>query len=257
MIRFIGATATANLSRLVKFRSYHSRRGQEPNLPIWKLVRAAFTGSGLAPSAQLGVELAGVTYISGEFGWNNPSKEVIKEFEAEWKREGILCFASIGAGHGGIIHTTSDPHFRNSTAEKMATDSQRIAEEIAHRFQGQSNYFRLSVEQGFQQAEGQNALKLEDMIVHTKAYLDSTWANTSVDRLVVSVLQVDKVFPWQTTREIFEKVVEKYLHDIRSSLDVIEIDEVKEEIRTALLTLKLIQVRFRLYPAMLFQLTSI
>jgi hypothetical protein len=209
------------------------------------VAKATLARPGLLLSVQLGPELVPVNYVSGELGWNNPSKEVIKEFEAEWKHEGILCFASIGTGHQGSmqVKASSAPDALNSTAEKMVTDCQRVAEEIAHRFQRHNNYFRLSVEQGLQLADGQKALRLEDVTIHTKAYLDSTWTNISVDRLVGSLIRADEVLPWQTTRENFEETMKSYLSNAQSCAERIEMDEIKQGILEAGSILELIRVR--------------
>jgi hypothetical protein len=180
------------MSQLVKFRSYKPRQGQEANLPIWQVARATIAYPGLFPVIQAGTGTGPISvgYISGEVGWSNPSTEIIREFEAEWRGQGILCFTSIGTGHQGVIQvdTSSILNSINPTLEKMATDSQRVTEEIAHRFMGQRNYFRLNVEQGLQRTDGQKTLKPEDVVVHTKAYLGSVWVDTSVDRLVDSIL---------------------------------------------------------------------
>jgi hypothetical protein len=210
------------------------------------VAKATLARPGLLVSVQLGPELAPVNYASGELGWNNPSKEVIREFEAEWKREGILCFASIGTGHQGTIQVkmSSTPNTLNSAAVKMATDCQRVAEEIAHLFQRQNNYFRLSVEQGLQLTDGQKALRLEDVIIHTKAFLGSNWANISVDQLVDALLRADEVLPWQTTREKFEETIVTCVSNARFCVEHINMDEVKQGIIQAASILELIQVRF-------------
>jgi hypothetical protein len=126
----------------------------------------------------------------------------------------------------------------------MATDCQRFAEEIAHRFQGQRNYFRLCVEQGFQLADGRKALRLEDVIVHTKAYLDSNWASISADQLVGALLRADEVLPWQTTRENFEETMKSYLSNAQSYAGHVEIDEIKQHVLGSAGILELIRVRF-------------
>lgn len=244
-IRFVGAAAAVNISQLVKFRSFESRRRQEPNLPIWQVVRVALTHPGLLPPIQLGSEHASITYISGELHWNNPSKEMIREFEAEWKREGILCFVSIGTGYQGVIQVdpSCGPDTLQLTAEKMAMACQRVTEEIAYRFQGQRNYFRLNVEQGLQVTDDRKPLRLEDVIIHTKAYLDSNWADTSVNRLVYSLLRADTVFPWQTTRDRFQQIMKTCLRHTRLCVDGIQIDSIKQEALEAVFTLEVIQVR--------------
>jgi hypothetical protein len=125
----------------------------------------------------------------------------------------------------------------------MATDCQRVAEEIAHRFQRRNNFFRLSVEQGFQLTGGHTELRLEDVAVHTQAYLESTWTSISVDRLVDSLLRADEVLPWPTTRENFEETMETYLSNARSCTGHIQRDEIKQGIVEAVRILELIRVR--------------
>jgi hypothetical protein len=126
----------------------------------------------------------------------------------------------------------------------MATDCQRVAEEIAYLFQRQNNYFRLSVEQGLQLTDGQKALRQQDVIIHTKAFLDSNWANISVDQLVNALLRADGVLPWQTTREKFEETTTTYLTKARSCAGRINLDEMKQGILEAASILELIQVGF-------------
>jgi hypothetical protein len=233
------------MSQLVKFRSYESRRGQEVNLPIWQAARAVIAYSGLFPFIKAGPELALVAYISAEVGWSNPSMEVIREFEAEWKGQGISCFASIGTGHQGIIQvdTTNIPNNLNSALEKMATDSQRVAEELAHRFKGQHNYFRLNVEQGLQRTDGYRAPKPEDVVVHTKAYLGSVWVNTTVDRMVDSLLRAVEVLPWQTTQDSFKGIMKQYISDARVCIEGITNQPIKQEVAEVVSALELIWVR--------------
>jgi hypothetical protein len=233
------------MSQLVKFRSYEFQRGQEVNLPIWQVARAIIAYPGLFPPIQAGPVPTSVSYISGEVGWSNPSTEVIREFEAEWKGQGISCFTSIGTGHQGVIQvdTSSVSDTLNSALEKMATDSQRVAEEIAHRFKGQHNYFRLNVEHGLQSPGTHKTLKPEDVVVHTKAYLGSVWADISVDRIVDSLLRAVDVLPWQTTQESFKDDMKQYISNSRACIAAITIQNIKQEVAEVVSALELIRVR--------------
>jgi hypothetical protein len=169
---------------------------------------------------------------------------VIREFEAEWKGQSIFCFTSIGTGHQGVIQvdTSSIPNSINSALEKMATDSQRVAEEIAHRFNGQHNYFRLSVEQGLQRTEGHEALRPEDVVVHTRAYLGSVWVDGSVDRMVDSLLRAVEVLPWHTTQESFKYNMKQYISNARACIEGITNQTIKDQVAEIVSALELVQV---------------
>jgi hypothetical protein len=169
---------------------------------------------------------------------------VIREFEAEWNGQSILCFTSIGTGHPGVIQvdTSNVSNILNSALEKMATDSQRVAEEIVHRFKGRHNYFRINVEQGLQRTDGHKALKPEDVVVHTKAYLGSARVDISVDRMVGSLLQAVEVPPWQTTEEIFKETMGGYVSNARACIEDITNQTIKQEVADVVSILELIRV---------------
>jgi hypothetical protein len=123
----------------------------------------------------------------------------------------------------------------------MATDGQRVAEEIAHRFIGQNNYFRLNVEQGLQRPDDHRALKLEDVVVHTRAYLGSAWVDASVGR-IVDTLRTIEVLPWQTTEESFKKDMKHYISNARASIEGITNQTINKEAAEVVSALELIRV---------------
>jgi hypothetical protein len=125
----------------------------------------------------------------------------------------------------------------------MATDSQRVAEEVAHRFTGQNNYFRLNVEQGLQRTESHKALKAEDVVVHTRAYLGSVWVGGSVDRMIESLLRTIEVLPWQTTQESFKEDMNQYISNVQACIDGIINQTMKQQAAEVVSTLELIRVR--------------
>jgi hypothetical protein len=125
----------------------------------------------------------------------------------------------------------------------MATDGQRVAEEIAHRFMGQNNYFRLNVEQGLQRSDDHRALKPEDVVVHTTAYLGSAWVDASVDRIVDTLLRTIEILPWQTTQESFRETIEKYISNARACIAAITNPAIQQEFTEVTPALELIRVR--------------
>ena len=141
--------------------------------------------------------------ISGEIGWSNPSHEVVREFEAKLPRQKLACLASIGAGHNGPIQIDAEDFEGtfNLAIERIATDRERTAQDIAYRFHGQDIYFRLDVERGMQQDREQTTLG--DIETHTKQYLCSPGVTESVNKLVDTLLRATEPPEWVMTAELF------------------------------------------------------
>jgi hypothetical protein len=135
------------VSYLTTFRSYDSR---DPSLDItiWQAARATLAHPDLFPPARIGPLAFEQVYITGDMGWKNPSNEVIREFEALWPSQNIACLASVGSGHEGIIRIEgpSGSEAVTNAMERIATDCEKIAQDVAYRFQGRNTYFRLNVE---------------------------------------------------------------------------------------------------------------
>jgi hypothetical protein len=177
-------------------------------------------------------------------GWKNPSNEVLREFEGLWPSQNIACLASIGSGHEGIIRiegfSVSDAV--TNAMERIATDCEKIAEDVAYRFlQGQNTYFRLNVEQGLQSMPRQ-PLTLPDFEAHTRSYLRSTDTNNRLNLLVTSLLQTMEVSPWTTTRDQFEKTIDGYISEYTKFSEEISVAAVQLSVLEGVLLLKTIRV---------------
>jgi hypothetical protein len=158
--RFVGATTTGDVAYLVKFRSYEVREGPTFNCPIWQAAYAALAYPNTLAPVRIGDNLTEQICISGEIGWSNPTQEVIKEFEANWPQQKLACLASIGTGHGGPVQidTRDIAETLDLAIERVATDHERIAQDITYRFHGRNMYFRLNVDRGLRQDKTKTTL---------------------------------------------------------------------------------------------------
>jgi hypothetical protein len=192
------------------------------------------------------IESAGLeqVYVTGELGWKNPSNEVIREFEALWSSNNIASLTSIGSGHEGIIqiNESSVSEAAADAMERMATDCEKIAQEVACRFQGRDIYFRLSVEQGLQQQPARQPLTLSQIEAHTRSYLRSLDTNKTVNLLVTSLLQAIEVSSWTTTRDLFEKTIDGYIAEYTTFAEDIPVAAVQLLVLEGVMTLKTIRV---------------
>jgi hypothetical protein len=126
--------------------------------------------------------------------------------------------------------------------ERMATDCEKIAQEVAYRFQGRDIYFRLSVEQGLQQHPARQPLTLSQIEVHTRSYLRSPDTNKTVNLLVTSLLQTIEVSTWTTTRDLFEKTIDGYISEYTTFAEDIPLATVQLLVLEGVLLLKTIRV---------------
>jgi hypothetical protein len=220
--RFIGVTATGDVAYLVKFRSYDVREGPTFNCPIWQAAYASLAYPNTSAPVKIGDNLIEQICISGEIGWSNPTQEVIKEFEAKWSHQKLACLTSIGPGHKAPVRVDTEDiaGTLDLTIERVATDRERIAQDIAYRFQGQNMYFRLNVDREIPQDS--KLITLGDIENHTRDYLCSQSMTESVDKLIDTLLRTTDPPEWSTTTENFEQTLDDYIIDAQKWVDKIQ-----------------------------------
>jgi hypothetical protein len=242
--RFVGATTTGDVAYLVKFRSYEVREGPTFNCPIWQAAYAALAYPGTMAPVKIGDSLVEQICISGEIGWSNPAQEVVKEFEANWPRQKLACLVSIGPGHDGPVRIdTEDIAGTFDVAiERVATDRERMAQDIAYRFHGRNIYFRLNVERGLQQ-DNEQTMTLGDIETHTRNYLCSPSVTESVNKLIDTLLRTTDPLEWSTTADHFEQTLDNYILEGQKWVDKIQSTAVRTAAQELVRALEAIQVR--------------
>jgi hypothetical protein len=180
--------------------------------------------------------------ISGEIGWSNPTQEVVKEFEANWPQQKLACLASIGPGHEDPVQidTQDIAGTLDLAIGRVATDRERIAQDIAYRFHGRNMYFRLNVERGLQQDK--KHVTLGDIETHTRNYLCSPGVTESVDKLTDTLLRTTDPLGWSTTTEHFEQSLDAYISDGQKWVEKIQSREIRTAAQEMVQTLEAIRV---------------
>jgi hypothetical protein len=168
---------------------------------------------------------------------------VVKEFEANWPRQKLACLASIGPGNEAPVRIDAEDiaGTLDLAIERIATDRERIAQDIAYRFHGRNMYFRLNVERGLQQDIKQ--LTLGDIETHTRNYLCSPGVTESVDKLIETLLRTTEPSEWLTTTDHFEQAVDEYISDGQKWVDECQSSTVKAAAQEVVLILEVIRVR--------------
>jgi hypothetical protein len=213
------------------------------NCPIWQAAYASLAYPNASAPVKIGDGIIEQICISGGIGWNNPTQEVIKEFESKWSQQKLACLASIGPGHKNPVRidTKDIAGTLNLTIERVATDRERIAQDIAYRFQGQNMYFRLNAEQELQHDD--KLMTLGDIENHTRNYLCSSSVTKSVDKLIDTLLRTTDPPEWSTTTENFEQTLDDYILDCQKWVDKIQSTAVTAAAEEVIRILEAIRVR--------------
>ncbi|KAG8746892.1 hypothetical protein FRC12_014188 [Ceratobasidium sp. 428] len=185
-----------NASTPCIFRSYQGPGNQMPNCPIWQVLRATMAHPELFKSFQVG-EASTVPewLVGGDVACSNPTLHVLAEFSALYPELHVASIVCIGAGHARTIQIPKSNSLHRMmpinvlmAMKDIATDCERVAQEMAARFQTTSDvYFRFSVDHGMQDARISRWQERSEVAAHTRSYLQKAEVNGQVDKATQSV----------------------------------------------------------------------
>ncbi|KAG8710776.1 hypothetical protein FRC09_020940, partial [Ceratobasidium sp. 395] len=173
------------------FRSYQGPNNQMPNCPIWQVLRATMAHPELFKSFQVG-ETSGTSewLVGGDVACSNPTPHVLAEFSALYPEHQVASIVCIGAGHARTIQIPKpNPLHRLMpmnvlmAMKGIATDSERVAQDMASRFQSTTGvYLRFSLDQGMQDARISRWQSKSEMAAHTRSYLQKAEVNEKIGK---------------------------------------------------------------------------
>ncbi|KAG8777650.1 hypothetical protein FRC12_000275 [Ceratobasidium sp. 428] len=173
------------------FRSYQGLANQMPNCPIWQVLRATMAHPELFKSFQVG-ETSGTPewLVGGDVACSNPTPHVLAEFSALYPELRVASIVCIGTGHARTIRIPKpNPLHRLMpmnvlmAMKDIATDNERVAQDMASRFQSTSDvYFRFSVDQGMQDARMSRWQEKSEVAAHTRSYMQKAEVNGQIDK---------------------------------------------------------------------------
>ncbi|KAG9122699.1 hypothetical protein FRC07_000800 [Ceratobasidium sp. 392] len=177
------------------FRSYQGPDNQMPNCPIWQVLRASMAHPELFKSVQIGGASVEESLVGGDVGCSNPTPRVLAEVAKLYPDRHVASIVCIGAGHTRTIHIPKpNPLHRIMpinvliAMKNIATDCERIAQEMSTRFHDTTNiYFRFSADQGMQDVRMTRGSNGDDEQGGTVNYSPESNIRDSVYRPVPSV----------------------------------------------------------------------
>ena len=195
--RIIFAMSKHNISAALPsmFRSYRVVANRRPDCTILDALCATMAHPNLFKDIEIKEGALRQSFISGDLGCSNPMAHVLAEVKRVYPGRHVSCILSIGAGHARTInipdHGVPQQIFRTqdlAAMKDMATDSERVAEEMDIRF-GATNrvYFRFNVDQGIQDIKAGDWERLHDVMAHAKVYLLKMDTNQRLEDLVQAI----------------------------------------------------------------------
>jgi len=135
-----------NLQVCQKLRNYRSSERPTPATLI-QAIRATWATPTLFTSVHLDSGWGKLEYVASNYGFNNPTREVIKEaIEQFGPTSRVACIVSIGCGVPSPLRlpSTVDSTTLLKLAERVATDCERTANELETQIGDSGIYFRYS-----------------------------------------------------------------------------------------------------------------
>lgn len=191
---FVCTVPATNMAHPRLFRSYKVRENAGTNCKIWEAARATTA----APTFFKRMTImddggAREDFLDGGLRFNNPAQLVLSEALTVWGGASKLgCLVSIGTGHPGTIGLYQPDAFQKilptdmiRVLKQIATNCEQTAHELAERFRQLPNrYFRYSVSHGVGSISLEEWEKMDEIHVHTKAYLAEVEVSNSINKLV-------------------------------------------------------------------------
>lgn len=112
-----------------------------------------------------------IEFIDAGFGYNNPCDVLLSEAKRLFPDAQQILVISLGTGMGNVVEIKNTRRSILDALSKMASNSNRVAREMAVRYRGSNDYFRFNVEQGLQDVTLSDCEKTSQISGHTHNYI--------------------------------------------------------------------------------------
>ncbi|CUA75446.1 Nephrocystin-3 [Mus musculus] [Rhizoctonia solani] len=186
---FAMARHNLNAGLPVIFRTYPVTTNSGPNCTICEALRATLAHPDLFKGIDVTDCSVPQSFVGGDIGCSNPLAHVLSEVERVWPTRKVTSIISLGAGHTRTIKMPNPSWWQRTqdviVMKDMATDSERVAEEMSMRFQRTSGvYFRFNVDQGMQDMNHGSWERLAEAMQHAKGYLQKNKTSQMLEEAV-------------------------------------------------------------------------
>lgn len=179
--RVVLATPCLDATQCYLFRTYPSR---EQSIDCTFVEAACATLS--IPSAfspvSIGPRPRQRAFSSATFGFNNPTKELLREAERLFGRDApVSVILSLGSGRPGALTLDNSTSTHQALQRQIIVDCETTARELSSQLFEMDSYLRLNVDRGMEGIDIDNWMDLGAIEGHTDSYLHTQTATKAID----------------------------------------------------------------------------
>jgi hypothetical protein len=120
--------------------------------------------------------------MSASIGFNNPTREIIKEAEKQFGKDvRVSTILSIGSGRPALVAFDGTTPASNELLNGIVVDCEKVARELATELFNVAAYLRLNVDRGMENVEMSDWEGLGAIEVHTETYLQGPAVTEAID----------------------------------------------------------------------------
>jgi hypothetical protein len=173
--RALYAATTANLSHPIVLRNYKPR-GSSLNATIVEEICATMTAPYYFSPIKIGPHGRQQTFVGGPLGTKNPTRELLKEAGAIFRKERLASqVVSIGCGRSRISSMETYTYTDGGTrlVQEMAAECEGVEKDLSTRLCDMDEYLRLNVDRGMEKFLMNEWDDLGPIESHTSAYIET------------------------------------------------------------------------------------
>jgi hypothetical protein len=122
------------------------------------------------------------TFTSASIGFNNPTRELIKEAERQFGSDmRVSTILSIGSGRPALLAFDGPKPASNELLKGIVMDCERVARELSTQLFNVDTYLRLTVDRGMENTEMSDWEGLGSIEGHTATYLEIPAVTKAID----------------------------------------------------------------------------
>jgi hypothetical protein len=174
-----------NVGATCVLRNHVIRQEPPTNLTIAEAMLATSAIAPMFTPISIGKDFSTFEYISGDLGLSNPIREIIAEALHIFGDEAtVACLLSVGCGHSGVksLPTASNLTARVEFLERLAMDSEKVAQDLGAQMSKLTLYYRISVNFGLETLQPRAWRDPKTSITRTSVYLQDLEVTELVDR---------------------------------------------------------------------------
>ncbi|CAG8732686.1 3642_t:CDS:2, partial [Acaulospora colombiana] len=186
------AVRTASVDSFEWFRTYPSPHSEMESSVVDALCASMALATIFAP-VMVGPEYAAEEFSGGGLGFNNPTRELLKEAQLVYGRERQLSvILSLGAGRPKEL-SLEGPGTDSGTLEelvrKLTISCETVERDVSYQLYDVGAYIRLNVDQGLDSIGFYQWSQLGKVTSHTKHYLQRTSVVKLVDASIIALAE--------------------------------------------------------------------